>query len=119
MLNSKTTVNSSSTIRSALLLLGKSLKTSYLTRNQLTTSILRVRRADFNELFVEVGKRTFEKTQNNLNGMNLNHDNTQGNETYENLFKPEPIDVNAVILTIKHLKNTNSTGSDGIALRYP
>lgn len=50
--------------------------------------------------------------------MNLNHDNTQGNETYENLFRAEPVDVNTVILTIKHLKNTNSSGSDGIALLH-
>ncbi len=50
--------------------------------------------------------------------MNLNHDNTQGNETYENLLRAEPVDVITVILTIKHLKNTYSTGSDGIVLRY-
>ncbi len=74
------------------------------------------RAEQFNELFFAVGKRTFEKTQNNLNDMNINHDNTQENDNYENLCRP--VHVNAVILTKKHLKNTNSTGSDGIALRY-
>ncbi len=38
------------------------------------------RAEQFNELFVAVGKRTFEKTQNNLNDMNINHDNTQEKE---------------------------------------
>ncbi len=108
MLNNSTAVNSSSTITTILLLLGKLLKTSYLTRNRLTTSISRgnelEKAEEFNEYFVEVGKRTFEKTQTNLNDMNLNHDNTHENENYENLFRPEPVDVNTVILTIKHLK---------------
>ncbi len=73
---------------------------------------------EFNKLFVDVGKRSFVKTKNNLSGMKLNPGNTQGNETYENLFRAEPVDVNTVILTMEHLKNTNSTSSDGIALRY-
>ncbi len=50
--------------------------------------------------------------------MNPNHDNTQENENYGNLFRLEPVDVNTVVLIIKHLKNTTSTGSDDIALRY-
>ena len=36
----------------------------------------------------------------------------------ENLFRPKPIDASTVILTIKHLKDTNSYGSDGIPLRF-
>ncbi len=63
-------------------------------------------------------KRTFEKSENNLNDMNLNHGKTQRSETYENLFRAKPVDFSTVILAIKHLKTINSTGSDGIALRY-
>ena len=52
------------------------------------------RAEEFNKLFVDVGKRTFEKTQINLNDMTLNHDNTAMNENNKNLFKAEPVDVN-------------------------
>ncbi len=34
------------------------------------------------------------------------------------LFRPEPVDTNTVILTIKHLNKTRSVGSDGISLRF-
>ncbi len=44
------------------------------------------RAEEVNELFVAVGKRTFEKRQNNLSDMNHKYDNTQENETYENVF---------------------------------
>ena len=76
------------------------------------------RAEEFNELFVNVGKRTFEKTQNNQNITNPNLDYPLGNGNYENFFRAKPVDVNTVILTLKHLKNSNSAGSDGIALRY-
>ena len=33
-------------------------------------------------------------------------------------FRPRPVDANTVILTIKHLKSTNSAGTDGITLRF-
>ncbi len=122
MLNNNTTVDTSSTLAAsdAILKIFKNIvpnkkstnKINFERENELE------RAEEFNELFVDVGKPTFEKTQNNPNGMNLNHNNTQGNEKYENLFGAEAVDVNTVILTIKHLKNTNSTGSDGIALRY-
>ncbi len=36
----------------------------------------------------------------------------------QKLCRAEPVDVKTVILTIKHLKNTNSAGSDGMTLRY-
>ena len=78
-----------------------------------------IKAEELNEAFVNVGKRTFEKTLTELNNVNdkqgtLNRDNT----VYTQLFRPEPVDANTVILTIKHLKNTNSTGSDGISLRH-
>ena len=36
----------------------------------------------------------------------------------ENSFKPQPVDCDTIILIIKHLKQTNSYGSDGIPLRF-
>ncbi len=72
----------------------------------------------FNELFVNVGKLAFKRTQNELNIIHLHRVSLQQNLNYENFFRPEPVDVNTVILTIKHLKNTNSAGSDGMTLHY-
>ncbi len=72
----------------------------------------------FNDLFVNVGKLAFEKTQNELNIAHPHRGSLQQNLNYENFFRPEPVDVNTVILTIKHLKNTNSAGSDGMTFRY-
>ncbi len=87
-------------------------KTSYRTKNQLATSVSTEnelnRAEEFIKLFLDVGKCIFEKTQNTLNDMNLNHDNTQGNETYENLFIAERDDVKSIILPIKHFKKTPS-----------
>ncbi len=34
------------------------------------------------------------------------------------LFRPQPVDVNTVILTIKELENTNTCGSDDITFRF-
>ncbi len=72
----------------------------------------------FNDHFVNVGKLAFERTQNELNIVHPHRVSLQQNLNYENFFRPEPVDVNTVILTIKHLKNTNSAGSDGMTLRY-
>ncbi len=72
----------------------------------------------FNDLFVNVGKLAFERTQNELSIVHRHRVSLQQNLNYENFFRPEPVDVNTVILTIKHLKNTNSSGSDGMTLRY-
>ena len=33
-------------------------------------------------------------------------------------FRPQPVDINTLILIIKHLKATNSCGSDGIPFRF-
>ena len=35
-----------------------------------------------------------------------------------NKFRPQPVDLVTLILVIKHLKPTNSCGSDGIQFRY-
>lgn len=72
----------------------------------------------FNEFFVNVGERTFQSTQNNLNDTSQSYSNPQHNVNLQHFFRPRPVDMNTVILTIKHLKKTNSAGSDGITLRY-
>ncbi len=33
-------------------------------------------------------------------------------------FRPQPVNVNSVILTVKDLNNTRSAGSDGIQLNF-
>ncbi len=38
--------------------------------------------------------------------------------TTTDFFRPQPVDVNTVILTIKELHNTNSAGSDNIQLKF-
>ena len=35
-----------------------------------------------------------------------------------NPFRPQPVDIETVALTVKDLKNTKSYGSDGIQLKY-
>ncbi len=65
---------------------------------------------ELNELFVNVGKRSYEKTQSQLDYVNSNQEASRYNSAHEHLFRPEPVDANTVILPIKHLKNTNSVG---------
>ena len=36
----------------------------------------------------------------------------------DNTFKPQPVDTETIILTIKNLNETRSAGSDGIPLRF-
>ncbi len=73
---------------------------------------------ELNELFVNVGKRTYERTQSHLNHINTDQNRSHHNAVHEHLFRPQPVDTNTVILTVKHLKNTNSVGTDGISLQH-
>ncbi len=73
---------------------------------------------EFNELFVNVGKRTYERTQSQLSHVNSDQEVSHYNTVYAHFFRPEPVDTNTVILTLKHFKNTNSVGSDGISLKH-
>ncbi len=73
---------------------------------------------ELNELFVNVGKRTYERTQRQLGHVNSDQEASRNNAVHEHLFLPEPVDTNTVILTLKQLKNTNSVGSDGISLQH-
>lgn len=80
---------------------------------------------DFNEFFANVGLNTYESTQNSLKVSNSNHLHEAPNipvvpSTLTNIapFRPQPVDQNTVILTIKQLRNTKSFGSDNISLRF-
>ena len=70
--------------------------------------------------FSDVGRKTYEKTQEELA---QNHIPPVMNRTFENHihsshFKPSPVDCDTVILTIKHLNDSKAWGSDGIPLRF-
>ena len=76
---------------------------------------------EFNEFFANVGKNTFESTQISLHGnttRNSQPDPPYSTVSTNNPFKPQPVDTNTVILTVKHLRNTKSYGSDNISLRF-
>ncbi len=70
------------------------------------------------ELFANVGNRTYEKTQSQVNRTNSDQEASRHNEVQEHFFRPAPVDMNTVIIIIKHLKNTNAVGSDGTSLRH-
>ena len=75
----------------------------------------------FNEFFSNVGKSTFDKTQEELLRLNSVPGNVQENSRDTDslrCFKPAPVDCETVILTIKNLKETSACGSDGISLRF-
>ena len=69
--------------------------------------------------FVNVGKFTYEKTQQTLHNDNyvslLDTDVALSNTNH---FRPQPVDVSTVILTVKALNDTKSVGSDGIPLKF-
>ncbi len=72
-----------------------------------------------NNYFTNVEKIAFEETQSTFHG----EDETANFEpdvphTTTKFFRPQPVDVNTVILTIKELRNTNSVISDNIQLKF-
>ena len=72
---------------------------------------------NFNRHFATVGKVTFERSQENVRNINLMQ-NGQPPIHIRNEFRPHPVDMDTLILVIKHLKPTNSCGSDGIPFRF-
>ena len=82
---------------------------------------LTTRAENFNDFFSDVGKLTFNKTQEELakydsDSVDVPHNNTNNDNLH--CFKPVPVDCETVILTIKGLKETNACGSDGISLKF-
>ena len=87
--------------------------------NNVITDNIQDKAEEFNNFFANVGRKTFEKCKNNLNSnINISDNPRVINETDNNAFRLEPIDVETVILTISRLKETESVGSDGISLRF-
>ncbi len=74
---------------------------------------------DFNNHFANVGNNTFLKTQETLHGENVTHFNDM-NATVDSVhnFRPQPVDTDTIILTVKGLKDISSVGSDGIPLTF-
>lgn len=84
---------------------------------------------DFNAHFANVGENTYRKTQEILHGENVSYFNyasatfaalcsNDDNVIIENIFRPQPVDTETIILTIKSLNETSSVGSDDIPLRF-
>ena len=75
---------------------------------------------DFNSFFANVGENTFTETQRSL----LDNQYNDENESDTNInsgnspFRPQPVDTNTVILTIKQLNDSKSFGSDNVSLRF-
>ena len=71
----------------------------------------------FNEYFANVGRKSFEKSQESINVNPQNYLNVQeplGSE----YFRPQPVDLVTIILVIKELNSTNAFGCDGIAFKF-
>lgn len=76
---------------------------------------------EFNEFFSNVGKNTYEKTQEglrNIEAFTPQSELADDNQLVVNLFRPQPVTVDDVILTFKQLKETNAVGIDGLAYRF-
>ena len=69
----------------------------------------------FNDFFANVGRRAFEESQQGTLPTTRERENHFTNQI---AFRPQPVDSNTIILTIKHLKETKATGSDGISLKF-
>ena len=76
---------------------------------------------EFNNFFANIGKTTYDLTQQALDNNNdkslMDVLPSECNKAIEK-FRPEPVDTNTVILTVKSLKETRSIGSDGISLQF-
>ena len=78
---------------------------------------IRNRVENFNEYFANVGENTFKKSQEGV--VDPNEFSRTVNQPPNNLetFRPQPIDMVTLILTIKEIKCTSSKGS-GISYRF-
>ncbi len=73
---------------------------------------------EFNFHFANVGKTTYESTQNTLHCGNVSAPHPENISVESDNSMPQSVDTNTVILTVKDLKNTNSVGSDDIPLKF-
>ncbi len=74
----------------------------------------------FNTFFANIGKNTYELTQNSLlsNDLTCPEPFPHDYDNSDDIFRPEPVDVETVMLTIKSLNETRSVGCDGISLNF-
>ena len=75
---------------------------------------------EFNKFFANVGRESFEKSQENIadaSGL-IQTLNDNSNSNISDLFRPQPVNVDTIILVIKHLNDTNAYGSDNISFRF-
>ena len=74
---------------------------------------------EFNNFFATVGETTFKRSQIELTNEGKSIVQLpQSNINIVSAFRPEPVDTNTVILTVKDLNATSSLGTDGIKLRF-
>ena len=73
---------------------------------------------DFNTFFAKVGEKTFKKSQQNVASLEETQHPTHTDIHPLCLFRPEPTDWQTVTLTIAHIHNSNSCGSDGIQIKF-
>ena len=80
---------------------------------------------EFNSYFANVGREAFEKSQENANNNNNNNNRIKNqnlplnsNNITNEYFRPNPVNMDTVILTMKQLNETNAFGSDGIPYRF-
>ena len=77
---------------------------------------------EFNQYFTSVGETAFKNSQVGVDFDITAHEmrNDVNLPSLSNIpnFRPQPVDVNTVILTFKELHKTNSYRSDGIPYKY-
>ena len=74
---------------------------------------------EYNFHFTNIGKNTYERTQEILHSANVpnfRHENAILGDN--NTFRPQLVDTETIILTIKNQNETRSVGSDDIPLRF-
>lgn len=75
--------------------------------------------SDFNIFFANIGKSIFEQLQNSGVNVYLRDEVFRPNALNEvEVFKPESVNNNAIILVISKMKDTISVGCDGIPLCF-
>ena len=75
----------------------------------------------FNEFFANVGKKTFESVRSsNVQARVARVIQQQRNERLglRSRFRPQPVSVETVVKTVMDLNNKNSSGIDGISIRF-
>ncbi len=77
---------------------------------------------EFNSYFANVGKNAYTKTQEIIHRENVSYpiceNVTSGIFIEGSTSRPQPVDTDTVVLTIKDLNETSSVGSDGIPMKF-